>query len=67
MKKKRRESLKHIFLILLIAFGVISFWRGIWQMSNVYLFPSSPLLSNSISIVVGITILYFTKHLIDLE
>ena len=67
MKKKRREPFKHIFSILLIAFAIVSFWRGVWQLSDTFLLPNNPLISNLISLGVGVVILYFTKHLIDLE
>lgn len=70
MKKRgigKREPFKKIFYILLIAFAIVSFWRGVWQLSNLYLFPNNLLLSNLISLAVGVVILYYTKHLIDLE
>lgn len=67
MGYKKKRSFRHIFYILLIAFAIVSFWRGIWQLSDLYLFPDNPLLSNLISLIMGILILYLTKHMIDLE
>jgi len=66
-KESEKENLKKIFYILLIAFAIISFWRGIWQLSDLYLFPNNYVLSNLASLFVGIIILYFTKHLVDLK
>ena len=67
MKEKGKRDLKNIFYIILIAFAVVSFWRGVWQLSDLYLFPNNYLLSNLVSLIIGIIILYFTKHLIDLK
>ncbi len=69
MKKRddKKRSLKRIFYIILIAFAIVSFWRGVWQLSDLYLFPNNLLLSNLISLGIGVIILYFTKHMIDLE
>ena len=64
---KKKRSFRHISYILLIAFAIVSFWRGVWQLSDLYLFPDNPLLSNLISLTVGVLILYLTKHMIDLE
>lgn len=67
MGYKKKRSFRHISYILLIAFAIVSFWRGVWQLSDLYLFPDNPLLSNLISLIMGILILYLTKHMIDLE
>lgn len=64
---KKKKSFRHIFYIILIAFAIVSFWRGVWQLSDMYLFPNNYLLSNLISLVMGVLILYLTKHLIDLK
>lgn|GEM_PF-4485127 len=43
-------------LILLIAgIGIISFWRGIWNLQDMFL-PKRPVLSNAVSLVVGLLI-----------
>jgi len=62
MRKKR--SIKSIFQVLLIAFAVVAFWRGVWGLLDVFLFPNNYVLSLIISALVGIIILYLTKHLL---
>ncbi len=59
-----KRKVKDIFYTILIAFAIISFWRGAWGLMDLYLFPSNKILSLSISIGVGILILYYTENLI---
>ncbi|MCK4649887.1 hypothetical protein KAT36_01515 [Candidatus Pacearchaeota archaeon] len=60
--KKRSNHIKKASLTLLIAFAIISFWRGIWGIMDIYLFPKNLLLSFISSILIGIIIVYSTKH-----
>jgi len=62
--KKENNHLKKFFYTILIAFAIISFWRGCWHLMDLYLFPSNPLVSSLISIALGILILSSTKNLI---
>ena len=64
MAKKRESHFKKVAFTLLIAFAVISFWRGAWGLMDLYFFPSNHLVSLLVSLFLGISILYFTKHLI---
>jgi len=61
---KQKRNLKKVIYTIIIAFAIISFWRGIWGLMDVYLFPNNDVLSFSISILIGILILYMTKHLL---
>ncbi len=38
---KGKGNGKSLFFVILIAFAVISFWRGIWGLMDEYLFPAS--------------------------
>ena len=61
IKEKLQISLKPsktFFGMLMIAIAVIMVWRGIWNLLDHYLFPDNFILSNVISIVVGIIVLY---------
>lgn len=49
----------------MVGSGVILFWRGIWLITDVYLFPSNHLWSGIASIIIGIMILVFTKSLVS--
>ena len=65
---KRMNPAKQICFAILIAFAVISFWRGVWGLMDEYMFPDNYRLSLWISLVIGISILtathYVTKELI---
>jgi hypothetical protein len=51
--KKGRQT---VFAIV-IAFAVISFWRGIWGLQDEYLFPGNRNLSLWASVLIGLAIL----------
>ena len=67
--KFNKMKFKHqsIFAIL-IAFAVISFWRGVWGLMDEYLFPENLQLSLWASVFIGLGILilthYVTKELV---
>ncbi|KKL91395.1 hypothetical protein LCGC14_1895110 [marine sediment metagenome] len=62
---KKRRTMRTVFSAVVIGFAVISFWRGIWGLMDLYLFPNNYELSLWVSVLMGVVILYFTKHLID--
>ncbi len=43
---------------LLIVAGVVLVWRGIWHLADRFLFPDYPLLSEALSILIGLFLLY---------
>ncbi len=49
---------KHFFGAILVVVGVVCVWRGVWNLLDLYLFPGHPLLTNLVSISVGLLILY---------
>jgi Fuseless len=61
---EQKRSLKDIFYALLLAFAIISFWRGVWGLMDLYLFPNYPVVSFSFSVLMGVIILFLTKNLI---
>jgi hypothetical protein len=50
---------------LVIAFAVISFWRGLWGLWDVYVFPGNYVLSLWVSVIVGLVILFWNRRIID--
>ncbi len=62
MVKKNR--VRKIFLALVVGLAVVSFWRGAWQLMDLFLFPNNYILSNVVSLVVGFVLLVFTHHAI---
>lgn len=66
MKKRKRDThFKKAIYTIIIAFAIISFWRGCWHLMDVYLFPNNELVSAIVSILLGVLILSSTKNLIN--
>lgn len=61
---KGKRSFKKIVFTVVIAFAVVAFWRGVWGLMDLYFFPSNLVTSLWLSVLIGVAILYFTKHLI---
>lgn len=63
-KKKVKIQLKKTLFTILIAFAIVSFWRGVWGLMDLYLVPCNIVWSYVASILIGIVILLLTKNLI---
>ncbi len=50
-------NLKENIRTIIIAIGVVLIWRGIWGLSDDYLFHSNPTLSYAVSVIAGLLIL----------
>lgn len=62
MSKKKVERLtwhQRIFAII-VAAAVISYWRGIWGLLDLYLYPSNEAYSYLLSIVLGLILILAT-------
>ena len=44
--------------VIIVVIAIIAFWRGVWGLFDVILFPNSPFFSYIISIIIGAVILY---------
>ncbi len=44
--------------VIVVVIAIIAFWRGIWGLLDVVLFPNSPMLSYLSSIAIGALVLY---------
>ena len=67
LKKKivqLRKSDSNINMII-IAISVVMIWRGVWGILDTFLFPNYPLISYSISLVLGILILLIDNQKLD--
>lgn len=65
---KQNISLKlnpRFFPTLIAAAAVIFVWRGIWNLLDMYLLPDHFVLSNIISITIGLLLLYLPDGKID--
>ena len=59
LKKFKRIMRNHDknISILIECIAIIMIWRGIWELLDMYLFPSNPIVSNLVSITLWIIIL----------
>jgi hypothetical protein len=64
---RKMKTFKRATFSLLIAFAVITFWRGAWGLLDLYLLPNDEAGSYFVSIAIGLGILvaidYWTKEL----
>ena len=51
--------------LLLLSFGVIAIWRGIWGLLDLFLVPSNELSSYITSIIIGLAVLMLVNHRLD--
>jgi hypothetical protein len=63
-KKKRMSHPKKVLLSVIIGLAVISFWRGAWNLMDIYLFPNNYEASSWLSLILGFAILIATHHAI---
>jgi len=54
-----RDKLKYSLDASIIAFGVVSFWRGVWFLWDANVFPDDPLKSGLASLGVGLSVLLY--------
>ena len=52
-----------MFTALFVGTGVVLFWRGVWGIADLLIFPSNDIMSYIASVVIGLLILYFTHYL----
>lgn len=46
------------YITLINIVGIVLVWRGLWNLMDQYIFPDKPLLSNIVTILVGLFLLY---------
>lgn len=56
------ERITYHLKFLALATGVILVWRGIWELADMYLTFSNPILTAALSIAIGAVILLFTDR-----
>jgi len=58
---------KHHQLVfsLIIMSGMISLWRGIWGLLDLYLLPNNPEISYMLSLLLGLGLITVTHYTID--
>ncbi len=63
LKSKKDKSGKKILFAVIIGVAVVCFWRGVWGLLDVYLFPNNYALSSWISVIAGLIVLRLMHHL----
>ena len=56
------ESHHQIIFAIIIAFAVVSFWRGVWGLMDLYIFPDNYNFSLWFSLFIGLGILSITNY-----
>lgn len=54
---KKEGKTKRVLFDIVIAFAIIAFWRGIWGLMDLYLFPDNYSLSLLTSAIIGLLII----------
>ncbi|MBW2992503.1 hypothetical protein KY345_04770, partial [Candidatus Woesearchaeota archaeon] len=52
-----KTSLMDVILVVIASLAIVSFWRGVWGLMDLYIFPENYLLSYVSSTVIGLAIL----------
>jgi hypothetical protein len=60
---KGRKKPVGIFFAILIGAAVIAFWRGLWGLFDIYLFPGDAVMRFWTLVIVGLGILIFTRYI----
>jgi hypothetical protein len=54
-----------VILYLVGVVGVVSMWRGLWQLMDIYLWPDNPKRSNWTSFIVGFILIVTVLAIIN--
>lgn len=63
-KFHKLRTMHQIVVALFVGFAVVAFWRGIWGLLDLYLFPDNYILSLWASLILGLVILAATHYTI---
>ena len=61
----RTDLWKSRFEAFLVGSGIILFWRGIWDLADMYILPNYPTLSAIVSMLIGMGILMLTRNFVN--
>lgn len=53
-----KTTTKDLIPIIIASIAIVGFWRGIWGLMDLYLFPKNTLISSLVSATIGLTILF---------
>ncbi len=64
MKKNDKKKTSNL-RILLVCISVIMVWRGVWDLCDMFIFPSNKVLSDITCLIIGLIILLVDDGKID--
>lgn len=53
----KKAKFSDVLIIIIGSFAIVGFWRGTWNLMDYYVFPESHVLSQIVTIIVGVLIL----------
>ncbi len=60
---KSLESEHGTLFAMLVGLAVVFYWRGVWGLIDLFLFPDNEALSYAVSILLGLVVLRSTRYL----
>lgn len=54
-----------LILYLVAVVAVVSMWRGLWQLMDIYLWPDNPKRSNWASFIIGFVLILIVLAIIN--
>ncbi|MBT4209761.1 MAG: hypothetical protein HOE19_02510 [Candidatus Komeilibacteria bacterium] len=61
---KLKETHRNLYA-LIVGMAIILYWRGIWGLADVYMFPENQAISFAVSAIVGILLLFINDFKLD--
>ncbi len=65
IKKRNKNLFLYNLKLVVLSIAIIMIWRWVWNFLDEYFLPNYFILSNILSIVVGIIILYINDYDLD--
>ncbi len=58
-------AIVNMVLYLVAVIAVVSMWRGLWQLMDIYLWPNNPKRSNWASFIIGLILILVVLAIIN--
>ena len=53
----KKANFTDVLIVIIASLAIVSFWRGIWGLMDIYIYPTNPTISLVSSVIMGIAIL----------
>jgi len=70
-KMAKKKPLKELSIwekrihAIIIGSAIVLFWRGVWHLADIYLFPNNEVVSAVVSIIIAVGLLLVSKKVIE--